>query len=124
MPRYRNKTAEVDAVQWTGDNADELRAFAGLAFDEIAPEDRVQDPEATAQVCDDNAWKLLHAGDWVIRRGEDFERWRADDFAKLYEPADSPPPNLHGQLADRLDAEWGNVAAFVRGLAHQETPCG
>lgn len=29
MPRYRAKPVEIEAIQWTGDNFDEVHAFAG-----------------------------------------------------------------------------------------------
>jgi hypothetical protein len=70
MPKFRKKPVEITAVQWTGDNADEMREFAGSNFDVLGPEDRANcdDPDATAQVLDKlhSTWVLLQTGDYVI----------------------------------------------------------
>jgi hypothetical protein len=71
---YRKKPLTVLAVQWTGDNADELRAFAGSKFDVVDPEDRTEDSEITAQVFDElhSTWVGLYTGHHVVMgvRGE------------------------------------------------------
>jgi hypothetical protein len=88
--RYRNRTAEVEAVQWTGDNAGALSAFCSpFDFQTIDPEDRVEDPEQTAAVreSEHGTWRGLAPGDWVVKRGLDLFECSAADFAKLYEPA-------------------------------------
>lgn len=82
----------VDAVQWTGTNADEVTAFAGRLFDAIDPIDRhlLDDPEATAQVFDalHSTWVLVFTGDWIIRgiKGE-FYPCRDAVFRETYEVA-------------------------------------
>jgi hypothetical protein len=65
----------VDAIQYTGQNHEEIRAFTGTAmFIPVDPEDRVEDPEITAQVMDalHSTWVGVKDGQWVIRgiRGE------------------------------------------------------
>ena len=85
---YRPRPIDIEAIQWTGTNADQMRAFAGAAFDEIPPEDRTEDADATAQISDFSEWRLLCPGDWVIRRGEDFEAMGREEFAETYEPAE------------------------------------
>jgi hypothetical protein len=92
--RYRKRPVEIDAVQWTDNNAAELEAFAGPRFMTIDPEDRTDDPDATAAIRTSahETWALLLPGDWVIKRGEDnFGLLPGDEFADLYEPAGQAP---------------------------------
>ena len=88
--RYRHRSPEVEAVQWTGSNADQLRAFCGPDFDEIELDDRTEDPDQTAAVreADHGTWRGLAPGDWVVRLDGGLYEFSAADFAKQYEPAD------------------------------------
>lgn len=82
--------AEISAVQWTGENAAAMAAFAGTAFHMIDEEDRVQDPDATAEVLDDrhSTWQPLHVGDWVIRgNAAGIRMMGAAEFRERYEEA-------------------------------------
>lgn len=92
MPRYRSKPVEVEALQWTGDNEDELRAFVGDLFEAVAPEDRGDDPDQTAAVLDTRhgAWRCVYVGQWIVKgvKGEVYPV--ADDvFAETYEPVEA-----------------------------------
>jgi hypothetical protein len=105
VTRYRNRTAEVEAIQWTGDNADALSAFCSpFDFQTIDPEDRVEDPEQTAAVreSEHGTWRGLKPGDWVVKRGEDLYECGAADFAKLYEPVGQEPTPNRTALRDRI----------------------
>ena len=64
--RFRTRSQEVEAVQWTGDNLEEVRAFIGEG------RDFSNDP----------------LGDWIIKgvQGE-FYPCKPDIFALTYEPA-------------------------------------
>lgn len=88
MSRYRKLPVEIDAVQWTGDNAAELDAFAGANFAPTHPDDRDGDPESTAAVFDvlHSTWVLAYDGQWIIRgiKGE-FYPCAGDVFAATYE---------------------------------------
>ncbi|MDJ0460629.1 hypothetical protein, partial [Streptomyces sp. H27-C3] len=83
---YRRRPLLVEAIQWTGTNAAQLRGFAGSSFDEIAPECRT-DPDVTAMVCGFSEWMLLRPGNWVVRCGEGFEPMGSEEFAEMYAPA-------------------------------------
>lgn len=93
MPRFRKKPVEVDAVQWTGTNAQEVNLFArgGAGFDVLSDEDRgnCNDPQATAMVYDvlHSTWVLVRTGDYIIRgiQGELYP-CRTDVFEATYEP--------------------------------------
>lgn len=69
VTRYRPRPTPVQALQWTGDNAAAMTAFAAERFAEIAPADRT-DPDSTAALLetDHDSWFDLHVGDWVVRR--------------------------------------------------------
>ncbi|WP_435601308.1 hypothetical protein [Streptomyces sp. C10-9-1] len=104
--RYRHRTAEVEAVQWTGDNADQMRAFCSpFDFQTIDPEDRVEDPDKTAAMRESvhGTWQGLAHGDWAVKIGGRFVVGPAEDFAERYAPAvpvTSTPPT-DGQAARR-----------------------
>lgn len=85
---FRKKPIEVQAVRWTGDNAEEVYAFAGSYFEALGePSD--EDPEATASLCaaPHSSWVLLYTGDWIVRVGPDrFVRCPDVEFRETYEP--------------------------------------
>jgi hypothetical protein len=91
MAKFRKKPVEVEAVQWTGDNAADLNHFAASHFDVLNEQDRANcdDPEATAQIYDalHSTWVLVYTSDWIIRgiKGE-FYPCRPDVFDATYEP--------------------------------------
>ena len=81
--RYRHRTTEVEAVQWTGSNADQLRAFCGRDFDGMDP---------------------MEPGDWVVKADEDFLVFSPVDFATYYEPAPAVAAPAETALRDRIAA--------------------
>lgn len=91
----RKKPVEVQAMQWTGDNADALAAWTRNLFDALDESDRAasDDPDATAQVYDalHSTWVLVQPGDWIIRgiQGE-FYPCRHEVFVETYEPLRGP----------------------------------
>jgi hypothetical protein len=88
--RYRKRPVIIEARQWTGQNFAEMQEFA-TTFSTVAAEDRVEDPDITAEVFDElhSTWVGVHDGDWVIKgiRGE-FYPCRPDVFAETYEPVE------------------------------------
>jgi hypothetical protein len=123
--RYRKKAVEIDAIQWTGANAERVREFAEGGWNEIAPDDRHADPEATAEVYDrlHSTWVLMYTGDMVIRgmRGE-YYPCRLDVFFETNEdveddeelptgvcgPVPCPPfTDVHLEVSERLDWRTG-----------------
>ena len=61
---FRKKPVEVTAVQWRGDNLEEMREFTGGRFRTI-----VSVTDFTAQVYDElhDTWVDMKTGQWVIR---------------------------------------------------------
>jgi hypothetical protein len=93
----RKKPVEVQAVQWTGENVDEIfNLTTWRYFDVLASEDRANsdDPDATAAVFDKlhSTWVLVKDGQWIIRgvKGE-FYPCDPEVFAETYELARGGP---------------------------------
>lgn len=86
--KFRKKPVEIEAVQWTGHNADEVEAFAPGKWWTVEPEDAVEDPDITAEVYDElhSTWVGMKTGQWVIRgvKGE-FYPIAEDVLAETYE---------------------------------------
>lgn len=68
MARFRKKPVEIEAIQWTGGNVDEIREFAG--------EDVGYHHSTTGQLAIETSEGSIWAtpGDWVIRgvKGEHY----------------------------------------------------
>lgn len=92
--RYRLRPdEEIEAVQWTGANADVLRAFCGPDFDTIDPEDRAEDPDQDAQLLSDAShWVGLKPMDWVLKHADCFTVTSDEAFRAAWEPAVVQPP--------------------------------
>lgn len=92
VTRFRKKPVEVSALQWDGENVEEVRDFTEGRFDALDELDRknCDDPEATAQVFDvlHSTWVLVQTGDWIIKgiQGE-FYPCRSDVFDATYDRA-------------------------------------
>lgn len=84
MARYRKRPIEVDAVQWTGENAAEVAAFLGLPADPNWP---VAPTIAIKTAHGDVAY--VRPGDWIIPDSEPgtFYPVKPDVFDATYEPA-------------------------------------
>lgn len=103
---FRRRPAEIEAVQWTGSNTDQMRAFAGIDFDTIAPEDRIDDPDQDAQLLsEDSHWVGIKPGEWVLKFDGYFIAKSDDAFRTVWEPAAPAvvePPADQTALRDRI----------------------
>ncbi|WP_327671872.1 MULTISPECIES: hypothetical protein [unclassified Streptomyces] len=132
--RYRPRPTPIRALQWTGDNAAAMTAFAAERFAETDPEDRT-DPDSTAALLesDHDSWFDLHIGDWVIRRaGGWFGVIDDTEFQDQYEPeTDSEQPTTPPKTADRRERyaaairaagiyDWRKLADAAIAVADQE----
>lgn len=108
---FRRRPIDVEAVQWTDTNADALAAFAGHRFMTIDPEDRIDDPDATASLLESahESWALLVPGDWVVKRGDDFAVLMSEEFTDLYEPAGASGSDLIAKAVEALQARAGEL---------------
>ncbi|KOU59922.1 hypothetical protein ADK57_32170 [Streptomyces sp. MMG1533] len=91
VARYHRRADEVQAVQWTGHNADTLRAFAGHHFDTIDPEDRIEDGDQDAQVLiEASYWTGISPGYWVLKFEDHLDVERDENFRAGWAPAAVP----------------------------------
>jgi len=85
MALYRKKPVDVEAVQWTGDNAEDVWRFADKCF---YPEHFLEYPRCVAGIYDElhGTWIRVKLGDWVLKgvRGE-FYPCDEGVFAETYE---------------------------------------
>jgi hypothetical protein len=104
VARYCRRAAEVEAVQWTGTNAEQLRTFAGSDFDTIDPEDRIEDPDQDAQLLvEASHWVGIKPTDWVVKFEGYFVAKADATFRAVWEPAAVPAPATD-QAADVAEA--------------------
>jgi len=80
--KFRKKPVVIEAVEWTGENHDEIHAFAGHHV-------RIIGPHAMCQTLEGAMTAV--PGNWIIKgiKGE-FYPCRADIFALTYEPVEEP----------------------------------
>lgn len=87
MAKYRKKPVEIDTIQWTGDNYDEIYDFVGQKLG------RVKIGFSTSGAFDQLIIPTLEGehradvGDWIIKgvKGE-FYPCKPDIFKQTYEP--------------------------------------
>lgn len=88
---YRKKPVVVQAVQWTGENADELVAWTGGRFRTVAP-GAGAGPDITAEVYDElhATWVGVKTGQSVLC-GVQGEFYPIDEavLAETYEPVNA-----------------------------------
>lgn len=86
--KFRKKPVEIEAMQFDGGNWIAVEAFASGRFHEVLPEDRLDDPDITAEVWDalHSTWVGVKDGQWIIRgvQGE-FYPCDPDVFEATYE---------------------------------------
>lgn len=121
MMKFRKKPVVIDAIQWTGENLQEVIDFTGKheRFSEWFKS--FADYEAHVKA-DRNVFKIFTLegvmdatpGDWIIRgvKGEHYP-CKADIFAATYEPADQECEiNLTAELA-RVKAKLAEAATLI-----------
>ena len=112
---YRPRPIDVEAVQWTDTNAEQLAAFAGHRFMTVDPEDRIDDPDATASLRESahECWSLLRPSDWVVKRGDDFAVLTPEEFADLYEAQPGDRTNLVAVAAQAIRDSNGSPESLA-----------
>jgi len=85
MAKYRKKPVVIDAVLWTGENADEIRSFTGNGAISI----QYLDEPPTLHVHTLEGAMKANAGDYIIKgvKGE-FYPCKPDIFEATYEKVD------------------------------------
>jgi hypothetical protein len=91
---FRKKPVEIQAMQWTGENLDEVLGFTGdRKFAVLAEIDRTLcgDPACTAElfVAANRVWMAIETGEWILRDAKGFYPCKPDIFAATYEEVQS-----------------------------------
>ena len=99
MPRFRKKPVTVEAVQWTGDNVNELWDVFG-AENIYGPTEKNPDWLIITTLEGD---MRANVGDWIIRgvMGELYP-CKPDVFAETYEPVEARGESLRQLIRDSL----------------------
>jgi hypothetical protein len=92
---YRKKPVVIEAIQWTGDNLDEIWDWTTAEFvygpTEVNP--------LRLYVAANDAWLDLEVGEWIIKDSAGFYPCKADIFAVTYEAvADGVYPPRIGSI--------------------------
>jgi hypothetical protein len=94
--RFRKRPVEIDAVQWTGDNLDQVMQFCeGNATYELMARGNSELVIATLEDGQDKiAQHIASRNDWIIRgvQGE-YYACKPDIFEQTYEPIEPLKPN-------------------------------
>lgn len=85
MPRFRKKPVVIEAIQWTGDNLEECKAFLGDDYGGHEAERRM-DGASDIRVYTLEGSHVANKGDWLIRgiAGEHYP-CKPSVFDKTYE---------------------------------------
>lgn len=81
MPKFRKKPVVVEAIQWTGDNFEELRqrdfhdAISHVKGTQLA-------------ITTENGWVFAEKGDWIVKGKGLFFYCKPDVFEANYEAAE------------------------------------
>lgn len=79
MPKYRKKPVVIEAIQWTGENIDEIKVFTNYEFMFLSA-------DGTFDIFTLEGKMKAIIGDWIIKgiNGE-FYPCKPDIFNKTYE---------------------------------------
>ena len=90
--KFRKKPIVVEAIQFTGDNHEDIAAFTRGGFEAVDPLERERDTEIVAEVYAvlNETWVGVKVGQWIIKgvKGE-FYPHDADLFPQAYESVES-----------------------------------
>ena len=92
--KYRKKPVVIEAMQWTGDNEEQLMAWSGGAFCPLDVEDCGDNPDETGSlyVAANSVHLGVVTGEWVLKDSAGFYPCKADIFAATYEPVKPTDP--------------------------------
>lgn len=84
--RWRRKTTEVQAIQWTGENFSAVEVFAYPGMVKIGP-------NGTLDILLSYGWAHLRGGSWVAREDRALFASDGKSFAHNYEPLSAAEPS-------------------------------
>lgn len=86
IKRYKTKPCEIEAIQWTGENLEDIISFArkSVIYDILNPGFKIVDVHMEIKTLEGNM--IVSEGDYIIKglRGE-FYPCKPDVFEKKYE---------------------------------------
>lgn len=85
MARYRVRPREIDAIQFTGDNVADIRAFTGYEADKV---DEIEADALLLILETDDADLTAQPGDWVVKRDGALFCFNNVLFVDFYEPVE------------------------------------
>ncbi len=106
--KAREKRAEIEAIQWTGNNFEELRWFTGRQMHIT--------PDGDLLIWTRHGHQVAKVGDWIIKgvKGEVYP-CKPDIFERTYEPVtstgwvDRPDREGYWWMAPRIDGGYPKV---------------
>lgn len=84
--KFRTRPAVVEAMQFTGDNYDEVLRFTGLHY--LDPEPQKAPYGDLIIETADGRERTAHPGDWIIRTDDDSCPCPLQIFGATYEPGE------------------------------------
>ena len=88
MARFRKRPVEIDAIQWTADNMEEMKKFLTGAIYWFSPEmgKSLDKKNWTLCVITYEGTSVCSVGDWIIKKGDGrFYSHKDKEFVLLYE---------------------------------------
>lgn len=84
---FRKKPVEIQAMQWTGDNAAAMHKWMPQDFNEGGSLGPLTANEYTASIWVEanSGWLRIVTGEWVIKDSKGFYPCKADVFEQTYE---------------------------------------
>lgn len=83
--KYCNKSEVVEAVQWTGNNLDEIKEFCtevNLPKWQVKGETYIMSCHTSNGIC------FYKAGDYLVKEKGVYYMCRKDEFEEIYKPAE------------------------------------
>ncbi len=116
--KWRKRPVVIEAVRWTGENAEEVLSFADGGPAPLWGDDFVVDTEKREVII--RTLEGSHtgsAGDWIIRgvKGE-YYPCKPDIFEATYEPASSADPQAEVEALRQID-DLARRAVAAKGLS-------
>ena len=101
VTRWRRKTREADAIQWTGKNTEAITKFTG-------PGRYMTEPDGTLRILVLSGWRRVDIGWWVAREDRELfvntEEGIAYTWERVPDPLVMPADGIRERLEVALDA--------------------
>lgn len=102
VARWRRKTVEVEAIQWTGENLEAIRKLTGNGR-------YMTGEDGTLRVLVSSGWRRVDTGWWAGRENRELFVDTERGFAYNYEPAPGPDWKDRAEAAEAKLAEVREV---------------